>query len=375
MELRAYLKILLRGWWIIIPAFLTTLTASVVFSYTRPPVYRASATFIVSPSASIRELSDLIWGFSNISSRDGSIVSTYAEVFVTRTIVEAAARKLGLSFEQLKKYSFNSLVPPDTNLIKLTVEGDNPQLVRDLTNEIGTETIGYVSGLYEIYDIKLLDPAVLPRNPVNQSKARNVVLGAAFGLMLGVSLVFLQEYLKVPETMDPTIVDTKTGLYNAPYFLRRLKEEISRARNHGHPLALALMSIDRFDEIGELYSPEVKGIVLKKVALYLKHYLKEEELMARLEGDKFVFLLPYTSAESAVQTMDRLRTRMEWNIFEVGDSGVKLNLTVSFGIADCTNGTIDTEELLAEASQALEKAAQNGQNTVRLFKSPSSRAR
>ncbi len=368
MELRAYLKILLRSWWIIIPAFLITLTASVVFSYTRPDIYQASATFIVSPSASIRELSDLIGGFNNISFRDGSIVTTYAEVFVTRTIVDTATRKLGLSFEELKEYSFRSVVLPDTNLIKLTVEGTSPQLTRDLANAIGAETIEYVSGLYEIYDVKLLDPAVLPRSPVQPSKARNVAFGAVFGLMLGVSLAFLKEYLKVPEIVDYlTIVDTQTGLYNEQYFLMRLKEEISRARNHGHSLALALMSIDRFDQLGELYSPEIKEIALKKVALYLKQYLKEETLMARLGDDKFAFLLPYTSAEGAVQTMERLRTRMECNIFELGDSGVQLNLTVSFGITDCVNGTTDMEGLLSEADQTLEKAARNGQNTVLLF--------
>ena len=53
--------------------------------------------------------------------------------------------------------------------------------------------------------------------------------------------------------------------------------------------------------------------------------------------------------------MEELQTRLAWTPFELEGSGLKLNLSGSVGLVDyCYNGT-GREELLAQASRALEQ--------------------
>lgn len=52
-----------------------------------------------------------------------------------------------------------------------------------------------------ISSINIIDPAITPSRPVKPNKAQNLILGLIFGIILGIGLVFFQEYL------DDTIKD------------------------------------------------------------------------------------------------------------------------------------------------------------------------
>jgi len=54
-----------------------------------------------------------------------------------------------------------------------------------------------------ISNIDIVDPAIAPTKPVKPKKAQNLLLGLLFGCMLGIGLVFFQEYL------DDTIKDAE----------------------------------------------------------------------------------------------------------------------------------------------------------------------
>ncbi|MFZ2396178.1 MAG: polysaccharide biosynthesis tyrosine autokinase [Smithella sp.] len=54
-----------------------------------------------------------------------------------------------------------------------------------------------------ISNIDIVDPAIVPTHPVKPKKAQNLLLGLLFGCMLGIGLVFFQEYL------DDTIKDAE----------------------------------------------------------------------------------------------------------------------------------------------------------------------
>ena len=56
MELRTYIRLLLQGWWLILATVLVAITASLMITYTQTPIYRTTATFVVSPGASFSTL-------------------------------------------------------------------------------------------------------------------------------------------------------------------------------------------------------------------------------------------------------------------------------------------------------------------------------
>ena len=79
MELKAYSRVLLKRWWIVLPAFLITLIATLMFTFAQAPVYRAIATFIVAPSGSFETVGSFVNGLEVLSRRT-EIANTYTQV-------------------------------------------------------------------------------------------------------------------------------------------------------------------------------------------------------------------------------------------------------------------------------------------------------
>jgi diguanylate cyclase (GGDEF)-like protein len=357
MELKIYLRVLLGKWWIVLPAFLITFTATVVFTFTQTPTYRATTTFVVAPNSFFGDVNSFVSGLDMISRRD-EIASTYAQVAASRLIKRAAADELNLSQDQRGRLSVESQLLAGTNVLRIVVEGNDPVLVKDFANVVGAKTMTYVQELYEVHDLRSLDQATLPASPVKPNKKLNLALGAILGLALGGGMAFFAEYLQAPlETMtNPGILDDETGAYNRRYFRQRLGEEMSRAERNKYPLSLALMNVDQLEVMGASSSPQVRSEALRKVAVFLKQYLRQEDVLARLDGTVFAFLLPDTPGEEAQAIMEKLQTGIAWTPLEMERSGVKLNLSSASGVAAYQYNGTGQDEFLAKAERALQRA-------------------
>lgn len=368
MELKIYLRILLRKWWIVLPIFLITFTATVAFAFTQESIYKVTATFIITPTGSFGDIKSFASGLDMLSRRT-EIANTYAEVAASWLIKQEAADELNLSWDQWKGFSVNSQLLAGTNVLKIMVEGSDPVLVRDFANMVGAKTIDYVQELYEVYDLRPLDQAGLPSSPVKPNRVLYLALGAILGLALGVGLAFLSEYLQTPlEGMtDFGIFDNETGAYNERYFRQRLGEEMSRARRNKYPLSLALMNVDQLEVMGTSFSSQVRSEALRKVAVFLKQYLREEDILARLDGTVFAFLLPDMPGEKAKAVIEKLQTRIAWTPLEMEKSGVKLNLSGAAGVVACQQNGTAQDEFLAKANHALQQAEAAGYSKVCLL--------
>ncbi|GAB4534083.1 MAG: hypothetical protein Kow0063_16800 [Anaerolineae bacterium] len=368
MELRSYLRVMLRGWWLILSTLLIAISAGLVFTYSQTPIYRSTATFVASPSSSLGQFSDFMRSLDSLTSRN-QIILTYIEIATSKTVLKSVHEQLGLTKAQIENMEVSGELVPSTNIIKIIVESDDPLIAQMAADLVGQKAIEYMKDLYEPYDIKPLDPASPPKGPSKPQKAQNLALAGVLGLVVGVGSAFLLEYLRSSEDVitGVTIVDGDTGVYNRYYFLQRLGEELSRANRHRNPLSLAMMQIEHLDAIGDMRLPRLRNEVLRRVALFLKRYLREEDVVARFEGDKFALLLPDTPGPDAKQILEKLHNRLEWNIFELEERGIKLNLTASSGLAVYSFNGAGRDDLLAAAEKALQHASQNADSKVHLF--------
>ena len=194
MDLRNYLGILWRKRWVVLAASLSTFIATIVFTIAQTPTYRASATFIITPATAYEDMRSLVADLEALSRRS-EIARTYAEVADSRLIKQQAADELGLSQALTDDLSVASELLVTTNVIEITAEGSDPELVSLFSNMVGAKTTAYVQQLYEAYGLESLDPASAPRSPVKPNIKLNLALAAVLGLALGAGLAFLAEHL------------------------------------------------------------------------------------------------------------------------------------------------------------------------------------
>lgn len=179
---------------------------------------------------------------------------------------------------------------------------------------------------------------------------------AAFLELAGLVIIGAADRARLMELGAP---DPVTGLIDRRNFDARLVAEIGRARRHGYPLAVAVLEIDRFSGILTRQGYQLADHVLRRVADCLGDAAREDDLIARLGGAQFAWLLAYSDSEGAERAAERLCAAIAGCV--AADIGA---ITVSIGICD-VGRMQDPDEVLGLARAALAKARDAGGNTVR----------
>tara|TARA_R110002072_G_scaffold90500_10_gene202536 strand:- start:12974 stop:13972 length:999 start_codon:yes stop_codon:yes gene_type:complete len=122
--------------------------------------------------------------------------------------------------------------------------------------------------------------------------------------------------------------------------------------------AIAILDIDKFKEINDLYGHAIGDETLVLFAQTVRSVLRQEDLFFRYGGEEFVVFVKDVEHEQAQQALERCRCAIESRRFpQVG------RVTVSVGFAD-----LDTEfhpnENLSKADKALYFIKRNGRNKV-----------
>ncbi|MFT5116678.1 MAG: diguanylate cyclase [Kiritimatiellia bacterium] len=168
---------------------------------------------------------------------------------------------------------------------------------------------------------------------------------------------------KLEQEKIRAITDSLTGLPNREAYNGKIHEEMLRWQRYQHPLCIAVLDIDFFKKVNDIYGHQTGDKVLKAVATSVAQRLREVDFIARFGGEEFVILLPETSAENALSMLNRTRERLAKTHLRSKQGGeeTKFTVTVSIGIAEFKDG--DTAENAFErADKALYDAKENGRN-------------
>ncbi|WP_421621126.1 GGDEF domain-containing protein [Alkalilimnicola ehrlichii] len=157
--------------------------------------------------------------------------------------------------------------------------------------------------------------------------------------------------------------DSLTGLQNRRALEEALAREVSLAHRHGHPLSLMVVDLDRFKAINDTYGHRVGDEALCRLAALLQENCRGGDLVFRYGGDEFVVLMAHTVAAGAVRSGQRLLARMARETLAIGESGEKLGLRASAGVAE-----LEPEEggegLFYRADMALLRAKRYGRERL-----------
>ncbi len=145
---------------------------------------------------------------------------------------------------------------------------------------------------------------------------------------------------------------------NRRTFELRLGEELARSSRHRHPLALAILDVDHFKSVNDVWGHGRGDHLLQALSTRLQVLLRTGDLLARIGGDEFALLLPETDQAAAAETLERLRRAVE----QTDVAG--LPVTVTVGATVTSDGTAGPSVLIQAADQALYMGKRRGRNVV-----------
>ncbi len=155
--------------------------------------------------------------------------------------------------------------------------------------------------------------------------------------------------------------DHLTGLANHRTFQERLAQEVNRASRHGRRLSLVLLDIDHFKQVNDDLGHQVGDAVIRETARRLASLARSSDLIARVGGDEFAWLIPEGGGMEAWRAADRAREAIAAEPFEgIGQ------LTVSAGVCDLDQAH-NPNDLFRLADGALYWAKQHGRDVAFLY--------
>jgi diguanylate cyclase (GGDEF)-like protein/PAS domain S-box-containing protein len=149
--------------------------------------------------------------------------------------------------------------------------------------------------------------------------------------------------------------DVLSGLPNRRVLEERLARETELAAARGSQLSAVVLDIDHFKMVNDSFGHLTGDKVLAEVAGRLRDVARQGEIIARFGGEEFVWLLPGSSSEEALQAAERARLAVASRPFD----GVG-TITLSAGV--CELREAGTHALLACADHALYASKHAGRN-------------
>jgi cyclic di-GMP phosphodiesterase Gmr len=155
--------------------------------------------------------------------------------------------------------------------------------------------------------------------------------------------------------------DSLTDLYNRAALHELLQEKITR----GESFALILIDLDNFKPINDRYGHFVGDLYLKHIAHMLENCSYPDDLIGRIGGDEFVWIISSMDGNSELdRVVDTRLSLLQQTPFMY--KGIEIPILFSAGVSQYPRDATDIAALLKTADEAMytmKRARKNGVST------------
>ncbi len=155
--------------------------------------------------------------------------------------------------------------------------------------------------------------------------------------------------------------DGLTGLLNHTASKARLNQLVQALHPGTDRLCVAMLDIDHFKSINDMYGHPAGDQVIRNLAWLLKGRLRTSDIIGRYGGEEFLIVLRGIGFDDAYAALDRIRCDFA-NLLHTHVGG-SLSASFSAGIATYPE-LVSGKELIDEADRALLEAKRNGRNRI-----------
>jgi diguanylate cyclase (GGDEF)-like protein len=187
-----------------------------------------------------------------------------------------------------------------------------------------------------------------------------VSVAIAAAIMMAVANFRRRAFLFEKRLIHNTRHDSLTEVPNRGYVNELGLHEAALAKRYKRPLAVAMIDIDHFKRINDIYGHATGDNVLRQLAGACVANLRQADLFGRYGGEEFVCIMPETGSEEAVACIERMRSKVE--AMQIQTARGPLKFTFSAGVAVTQPEIDEWEALLNDADTAMYLAKGGGRN-------------
>jgi capsular polysaccharide biosynthesis protein len=192
ISLKEIFEILKKRWKLILTFTLaSTLVASISLFLLINPQYESSTKVFIGKEESQKQ----DYNISDIQMYQ-KLLKTYAEVIKTENLITKSIEAAKLDIKP--KEALNNLTVvsvPDTQILELKYKSNSPEEAVKLISSVRDEFIKLSSELVPNGNVQVLEEARFPMSPVSPNKKMGLLIAIILGLMIGIGITFLIEFL------------------------------------------------------------------------------------------------------------------------------------------------------------------------------------
>lgn len=182
-----------RAWLIVAITVIATMTSGIVSYFVLTPIYQASTQLLVNQAKSEQP----IYNISEIQT-NLQLINTYNVIMKSPAILDIVKEELDLNMpiEELNA-KINVTSEKDSQVVNVTVEDPDPYMAADIANTVASVFQREIVKIMNVDNVNILAKAEVKEQPVpvKPKPLLNMAIAFVVGMMTGVGLAFLLEYL------------------------------------------------------------------------------------------------------------------------------------------------------------------------------------
>ncbi|MGL5085405.1 MAG: YveK family protein, partial [Clostridium sp.] len=124
------------------------------------------------------------------------LLKTYSEVIKTKDLAKIAIDDSKVDIKPNEVLNNLTIVPvADTQILQIKFKGGSPIDSKKIVESVAKEFINLSKELVPNGNVQVLEEVQIPVNPVSPNKKMNLAIALLLGLMVGVGITFLLEFL------------------------------------------------------------------------------------------------------------------------------------------------------------------------------------
>ncbi|MFG0906794.1 GGDEF domain-containing protein [Photobacterium damselae] len=226
-----------------------------------------------------------------------------------------------------------------------TVNVELSDITATLTNNLQQQNLETLRPVFEqlAQELKILTE----RNQALEKREQTIIEQLNYsGNKLQLVLDQTETYHQQLEDEEQRLyLDPLTQLHNQAALRHRLEQEFQRWIRYQNTTVVAIIDLNRFKKINELYGYGAGDKALKIIAKSLRSHLQSTDFIARSHGDEFVIILPDTTKDQAHKILEQIQNNTQNLPFRFRQQGVTITTTAC---ASVISAQYSPDELLQQ---------------------------